>query len=125
MQLPFVLGKLVFADDVGILRAPVVGMVSGIPQVFEVARMARLDHLPPLELVGFDDAGLVALADEMVEIPDTEAALAPPAERHGSACGIVLAAHHRNAVRVLFSQHDCFHGLMSFLSVIIRFCFDR
>ena len=63
--------------------------------------MARLDHFPLPELVGLDDAGPIALADEMVEAADADAALAAPAERYGSACGIVLAAHHRNAVCIL------------------------
>ena len=41
---------------------------------------------------------------EVVEAADTDAAIAAPAERYGCACacGIVLAAHHRDAVRVLF-----------------------
>ena len=77
------------------------GIVSGLPQVFEVARVARLDHFPLPELVGLDDTGLVALADEVVEAANAEAALTAPAERYGGACSIVLAAHHRNAVRVL------------------------
>lgn len=66
--------------------------------------MAHLGHFPLPELVGLDDAGLIALADEVVEAADTDAAIAAPAERYGCACacGIVLAAHHRDAVRVLF-----------------------
>ena len=78
------------------------GTVGGVPECFEVARMARLDNFPLVELVGLDNACFVALADKMVEAADAEAALPAPAERNGSACGIILAAHHRNAVRVLF-----------------------
>ena len=64
--------------------------------------MAHLGHFPLPELVELDDTGFVALADEVVEAADTDAAIAAPAERYGCACRIVLAAHHRDAVRVLF-----------------------
>ena len=102
VQLPFVHGDLIFTDNIGILRTPVMGLVGGIPERFEVARMARLDNLPLVELVGLDNACFVALADKMVEVTDAEAAIAAPFERYGCVLGIVLAAHHRNAVRVLF-----------------------
>ena len=83
--------------------------------------MAHLGHSPLPELVGLDDTGFVALADEVVEAADTDAAIAAPAERYGCACGIVLAAHHRDTVRVLFGQHNCFHDILSLRFVIPGF----